>query len=297
MLCANADGVAERVGAHRGSCPTFIWTCGDGRYGQLGLPQSSMGPDSRVTWPTQVPMLARTPLRAVSAGGRSSFAITANDELYFWGHKCVRCTLAHGMGWCFWKTHTLPRRFDSVTLASFSSPVVLYVSPSLSIPLPLLKLLLLLILCSTPTPPPPHWMHSTHGEGGVGDVRIRLQPVVVQPLSKWRVVSVSTSMSHTCVVATARTAPIPRLFEPARTAPPLALEDGEEWEGGYGAGASKRTARWVSLQCHFGREVRTRPCTLFIEHLAVFPVASWKHTRKGWGERGFAIKGTMLLGF
>ncbi len=89
MLCANADGVAERVGAHRGSCPTFIWTCGDGRYGQLGLPQSSMGPESRVTWPTQVPMLARTPLRAVSAGGRSSFAITANDELYFWGHKCV----------------------------------------------------------------------------------------------------------------------------------------------------------------------------------------------------------------
>ena len=131
----------------------------------------------------------------------------------------------------------------------------------------------------------------------MGDVRIRLQPVVVQPLSKWRVVSVSTSMSHTCVVATARTAPIPRLFEPARTAPPLALEDGEEWEGGYGAGASKRTARWVSLQCHFGREVRTRPCTLFIEHRAGVPSGIMEAHKEGARERGFTIKLTMLLGF
>lgn len=282
MLCANADGVAERVGAHRGSCPTFIWTCGDGRYGQLGLPQSSMGPESRVTWPTQVPMLARTPLRAVSAGGRSSFAITANDELYFWGHKCVRCTLAHGMGWCFWKTHTLPRRFVSVTLASFSSPVVLYVSPSLSIPLPLLKLLLLLILCSTPHPHP------------IG-CTVPTERVV------WATSGSVCSLSwcspcpsggscpcpHPCPTRAWWRQPAPRP-SPAcssRPAPPRPLLWRTGRSGRAGTGQGQASAPQGGCRCSVILAGKLEPdralCSLNIG--LVFPVASWKHTRKGRG--------------
>ena len=83
--------VVEKLGLRR-SCPTLLWTCGDGRYGQLGLPSSQLAElgGSGALRPTIVPFLRSIPLRAVFAGGRSSFAIAATDELYFWGHKYDR---------------------------------------------------------------------------------------------------------------------------------------------------------------------------------------------------------------
>jgi alpha-tubulin suppressor-like RCC1 family protein len=65
---------------------TTVLSCGDGRHGQLGLPQAWLtGGQSPLFVP--VPAIQHIHIVALYAGGRSSAAVSHTGELYVWGHK------------------------------------------------------------------------------------------------------------------------------------------------------------------------------------------------------------------